>query len=129
MKKIFGLIAIVFLFTSTQAQTDTSKIISRNSVLEIEKSYVLTTQQQIDDINLRLFKYSKQKTTSNSFLVAGMMTSVVGILMFAGSSSGIGQGDIPVIGVAAAVIGPLLINTSLIINLSSHRKLLAKKKK
>lgn len=112
MKKLITVIALVaalLIVNSTQAQT---------------------VEEKIDNIDLRLDRYSKQNSVGNGLLIYGLAAQFIGGFILAHSYSpnlvAVHQNSIKV-AKPIIITGAVLSTAGLIVNLNSHNRLKSKK--
>ena len=79
--------------------------------------------KKINDINLRMDRYSKQNSTGNGFIIAGFLTSTIGGgIIFSNNSK-----ETLIFGSGLLIAASALTATGIIINLNSHNRLASTK--
>jgi hypothetical protein len=112
MKKLITIVALVatqLFVNNTYSQTN------------------IEVNNQIQDINLRLDKYSHQNHVGNGLIFWGVVTSVIGVAIISNENLSISSTSpfiaAPNLGAGIIIAGSALTTSGLIVNLNSHRKL------
>jgi hypothetical protein len=98
------------------------------SLLIVSNSYSQTLDSvniEIQDINLRLDKFSRQNHVGNGLLFYGVITTVIGTATMLGNKDDVYSSGFRA-GVVFGVAGGMLTTSGLVVNLNSHNRLKSK---